>query len=236
MPGLRPDRASTVIGGLAILIAVVQELGIEKLEPIYAGLRMGVMWDLYLRSTRRDRRDESVGEFLARFHIESERGVRVSEAAAILFQQMKPASDALLRHLSWGAQLHEVGLVVSQTGYHKHSAYMIENADLPGFTTREQKLMGRLVLAQKGNLRKVSEHLTDSDFAKAVVALRLAIVFMHCRIEVDDRAVRLRMKNRIDLELKRDCVTSHPTLSYWMEKEQEFWDEIGVDFSVRTVA
>ena len=158
------------------------------------------------------------------------------EAAAILFQQMKPASDALLRHLSWGAQLHEVGLVVSQTGYHKHSAYMIENADLPGFTTREQKLMGRLVLAQKGNLRKVSEHLTDSDFAKAVVALRLAIVFMHCRIEVDDRAVRLRMKNRIDLELKRDCVSSHPTLSYWMEKEQEFWDEIGVDFSVRTVA
>jgi exopolyphosphatase/guanosine-5'-triphosphate,3'-diphosphate pyrophosphatase len=236
MPGLRPDRASTVIGGLAILIAVVQELGIEKLEPIDAGLRMGVMWDLYLRSTRRDRRDESVGEFLARFHIESERGVRVSEAAAILFQQMKPASDALLRHLSWGAQLHEVGLVVSQTGYHKHSAYMIENADLPGFTTREQKLMGRLVLAQKGNLRKVSEHLTDSDFAKAVVALRLAIVFMHCRIEVDDRAVRLRMKYRIDLELKRDCVTSHPTLSYWMEKEQEFWDEIGVDFSVRAVA
>ncbi|SFF86405.1 exopolyphosphatase / guanosine-5'-triphosphate,3'-diphosphate pyrophosphatase [Duganella sp. CF458] len=236
MPGLRPDRASTVIGGLAILIAVVQELGIEKLEPIDAGLRMGVMWDLHLRSTRRDRRDESVGEFLARFHIESERGVRVSAAATILFLQMKPASDALLRHLCWGAQLHEVGLVVSQTGYHKHSAYMIENADLPGFTTREQKLMGRLVLAQKGNLRKVSEHLTDSDFAKAVVALRLAIMFMHCRIEVDERAVRLRMKNRIDLELKRDYVANHPTLSYWIEKEQEFWDEIGVDFGVRTVA
>jgi exopolyphosphatase/guanosine-5'-triphosphate,3'-diphosphate pyrophosphatase len=149
---------------------------------------------------------------------------------------MKPASDALARHLSWSGQLHEVGLVVSQTGYHKHAAYMVENADMPGFTTREQKLMGRLILAQKGNLRKVSEYLSDSDFAKAVVALRLAILFMHCRIEVDERAVRLRMKNRIDLELKRDCVSSHPTLAYWMEKEQEFWDEVGVDFSVRTVA
>jgi exopolyphosphatase/guanosine-5'-triphosphate,3'-diphosphate pyrophosphatase len=113
---------------------------------------------------------------------------------------------------------------------------MVENADMPGFTTREQKLMGRLILAQKGNLRKVCEYLTESDFAKAVVALRLAIVFMHCRIDVDDGAVRLRMKNRIDLELKRDCVNSHPTLSFWMEKEQEFWDEIGVDFSVRAVA
>jgi exopolyphosphatase/guanosine-5'-triphosphate,3'-diphosphate pyrophosphatase len=236
MPGLRPDRASTVIGGLAILIGVVQELGIERLEPIDAGLRMGVMWDLLLRSTRRDRREQSVSDFLARFHIDAARGEKVSESASVLFAQMKPSGDLLQRHLLWSAQLHEVGLVVSQTGYHKHAAYMVENADLPGFTTREQKLMGRLVLAQKGNLRKVSEYLTDSDFAKAVVALRLAILFMHCRIEVDDRAVRLRMKNRIDLELKRDCVTSHPTLSYWMEKEQEFWDEIGVDFSVRTVA
>lgn len=236
MPGLRPDRASTVIGGLAILIGVVQELGIERMEPIDAGLRMGVMWDLYLRSTRRDRRDESVRGFLARFHIDADRGSRVADAAAILFSQMKPNSDTLPRHLAWSAQLHEVGLVVSQTGYHKHAAYMVENADLPGFTTREQKLMGRLILAQKGNLRKVSEQLSESDFAKAVVALRLAILFMHCRIEVDDRAVRLRMKNRIDLELKRDCVSNHPTLSYWMEKEQEFWDEVGVDFSVRTVA
>jgi exopolyphosphatase/guanosine-5'-triphosphate,3'-diphosphate pyrophosphatase len=227
MPGLRPDRASTVIGGLAILIGVVQELGIEKL---------GVMWDLLLRSTRRDRREQSVGDFLARFHIDAARGALVAEAAGILFAQMKPASDALARHLSWSGQLHEVGLVVSQTGYHKHAAYMVENADMPGFTTREQKLMGRLILAQKGNLRKVSEYLSDSDFAKAVVALRLAILFMHCRIEVDERAVRLRMKNRIDLELKRDCVSSHPTLAYWMEKEQEFWDEVGVDFSVRTVA
>jgi len=236
LPGLRPDRAGTVIGGLAILIGVVQELGIERLEPIDAGLRMGVLWDLHLRSTRRDRREQSVTDFLARFHIDSQRAQRVAQAALVLFQQMKPASDTLARHLYWSALLHEVGLVVSQTGYHKHAAYMVENADLPGFTTREQKLMGRLVLAQKGNLRKVAEYLSDSDFAKAVVALRLAILFMHCRIEVDDQSLRLRMKHRIDLEVRRACVSSHPTLSYWMEKEQEFWDEVGVDFSMRTVA
>jgi exopolyphosphatase/guanosine-5'-triphosphate,3'-diphosphate pyrophosphatase len=85
-------------------------------------------------------------------------------------------------------------------------------------------------------LRKVSDYLTDPDFAKAVVALRLSILFMHSRISVDDKAVRLRMKSRIDLEIKRDRVAEHPTLSYWMEKEQEFWDEIGVDFSIRTAA
>jgi len=123
--------------------------------------------------------------------------------------------------------------VVSQTGYHKHAAYMIENADLPGFTTREQKIMSRLILAQKGNLRKVVEALADPDFAKAVVALRLAILFMHSRIELDFRELKLRMKSRIELEIRRDWVAHHPTVSYWMEKEQELWDEVGFDFSIR---
>lgn len=151
-----------------------------------------------------------------------------------LLDQLKPASDATCRLLHWSALLHEVGQAVSQTGHHKHAAYMIENADLPGFTTRDQRTMSRLLLAQKGNLRKVEEFLSDADFARAVVALRLAIVFMHSRITVAEAEPKLRMKNRIELELPRALVSGHPTLSYWIEKEQENWDEVGVDFGVRT--
>ena len=75
--------------------------------------------------------------------------------------------------------------------------------------------------------------LFRSDFAKAVVALRLAILFMHSRIELDFRELKLRMKSRIELEIRRDWVAHHPTVSYWMEKEQELWDEVGFDFSIR---
>jgi exopolyphosphatase / guanosine-5'-triphosphate,3'-diphosphate pyrophosphatase len=236
LAGLRPERAVTIIGGLAIMIALVHELDIPVVQPIEAGLRMGVMWDLYLRSTKRDRREQSVRAFQQKFHVDERRAERVADDALALYAQMKPATDAYTRHLFWSALLHEVGLVVSQTGYHKHAAYMIENADLPGFTTREQKTMSRLIVAQKGNLRKVGEALTDPDFAKAVVALRLAILFMHARIDVDFRQLKLRMKNRIELEIRRDWVSDHPTVSYWMEKEQELWDEVGVDFSIRANA
>lgn len=236
MPGLRPDRASTIIGGLAVLIALVHELGVSSLTPIEAGLRVGVMWDLQLRSTKRDRRDQSVRAFLQKFQVDEGRANRVAEYAVALYAQMKPLTDNYTRLLSWSALLHEVGMVVSQTGYHKHACYMVENADLPGFTTREQKTMGRLIVAQKGNLRKVGDALTDSDFAKAVVALRLAILFMHSRIEIDFTELKLRMKNRIELEMRREWVADHPTVSYWMEKEQELWDEVGVDFSIRTNA
>ncbi|MBA5605047.1 Ppx/GppA family phosphatase [Duganella sp. FT3S] len=236
LAGLRPERAGTIIGGLAIMIALVHELDIPVVQPIEAGLRMGVMWDLYLRSTKRDRREQSVRAFQQKFHVDEGRAERVANDALALYGQMKPATDTYTRPLFWSALLHEVGMVVSQTGYHKHAAYMIENADLPGFTTREQKTMSRLIVAQKGNLRKVGEALAESDFAKAVVALRLAILFMHARIDVDFRQLKLRMKNRIELEIRRDWVADHPTVSYWMEKEQELWDEVGVDFSIRANA
>lgn len=236
MPGLRPDRASTIIGGLAIMLALVRELDIDAVQPIEAGLRMGVMWDLYLRSMQRDRREQSVAEAARKFHVDEARAACVAQLAAGLYVQLKPVTDTCIRPLQWSAMLHEVGMVVSQTGYHKHAAYMIEHADLPGFTTREQKLMGRLVLAQKGNLRKVAEGLTDPDFAKAVLALRIAILMMHGRSAVEPGMLKLRMKSRIDLEIRRDWMAGHPTLAYWIEKEQEWWDEVGVDFSLRTFA
>ena len=44
------------------------------------------------------------------------------------------------------------------------------------------------------------------------------------------------MKNRIELEIKRVWVADHPTVSYWMEKEQEQWDDVGVDFSIKGTA
>ncbi|USX25078.1 Ppx/GppA family phosphatase [Oxalobacteraceae bacterium OTU3CINTB1] len=234
MAGLRPDRASTIIGGLAILIGLVRELDIPVVQPIEAGLRMGVMWDLHLRSTKRDRREQSVLACVQKFHVDERRANRVADDALALYLQTKPATEEYTRHLYWSALLHEVGLVVSQTGYHKHAAYMIENADLPGFTTREQKVMSRLILAHKGNLRKVVEVLAEPDFAKAVVALRLAVLFMHSRIDIDFSLLKLRVKNRIELEIRREWVAEHPTLSYWLEKEQENWDEMGVDFTIRT--
>nr|WP_315218361.1 Ppx/GppA phosphatase family protein [uncultured Duganella sp.] len=234
MAGLRPDRASTIIGGLAILIGLVRELDIPVVQPIEAGLRMGVMWDLHLRSTKRDRREQSVQACLQKFHVDERRANRVADDALALYLQTKPATEEYTRHLYWSALLHEVGLVVSQTGYHKHAAYMIENADLPGFTTREQKVMSRLIVAHKGNLRKVVEVLAEPDFAKAVVALRLAVLFMHSRIDIDFSLLKLRVKNRIELEIRREWVAEHPTLSYWLEKEQENWDEVGVDLTIRT--
>lgn len=233
LQGLKPERAASIIGGLAILIGLVKELGISVIIPIEAGLRMGVMWDLYLRATKRDRREESVRNFLQRFHVDEKRANRVAEDVTALYNQLRPASDAYGKQLYWSALLHESGVIVSHTNYHKHAAYLIENADLPGFTTREQRTMGKLILSQKGNLRKINDSLAEPDFGKAVLALRLAVMFMHSRIEVDFSEMGLKMKSKIEIEIKKNWIALHPTISYWMAKEQECWDEVGIDFIIR---
>ncbi len=236
LAGIRPERVIVMIGGLAILIGIMQELGIKAIGAVDAGLRMGVLWDLQLRATRRDRREQSVSEYMGRFLVEPDRAKRVATAAGALYAQLKPATEAYAKYLFWSGLLHEVGLAISHTGYHKHAAYMVENADLPGFTTREQRTMSTLLVAQKGNLRKVADALGDPDFAKAVLALRLATMFMHSRIDGDVSEMGLKMKNRIELEFKRDWIKLHPTVSYWIEKERDWWAEVGVDMTVKAVA
>lgn len=236
LAGLKPERTAVIMGGLAVLIGLMQEFNIATVIPVEAGLRMGVMWDLQLRATQRDRREQSVDDFSARFHIDVLRARQVADTALAFFEMLKPGNVLYAKYLHWSALLHEAGLVVSHSGYHKHSAYLIANADLPGFTTREQRVMSTLILGQKGNLRKIGEVLSDVDFAKAVLALRLAVVFMHSHITLNLADIRLKMKNRIELEIKRDWLRDYPTVSYWMQKEQEWWSGVGVDFSIRVNA
>ncbi|HEY8606319.1 MAG TPA: Ppx/GppA phosphatase family protein [Noviherbaspirillum sp.] len=236
LAGIKPDRAIAVAGGLAILLGLMQELDIPVLHPVDAGLRMGVLWDLQLRATQRDRREQSVRECMRRFRAAEGRASRVAEAAAALYLQLRPETDNYERYLRWAALLHEIGLAVSHTGFHKHGAYMIENADLPGFTAREQRLTAMLVLAQKGNLRKVADMLDDADRAKAVLALRLATMFMHSRIEGDVSEIRVRMKQRIELECRRGWLDRHPTVGALIDKERAWWDAAGFSFQVRVTA
>jgi exopolyphosphatase/guanosine-5'-triphosphate,3'-diphosphate pyrophosphatase len=236
LPGVKRDRVIVMVGGLAILIGVMQELGVQSMNAINAGVRLGVLSDLELRANRLDRRDQAIQDCMRRFGIDAGRAARTAAIAARLFDRLSPQDETArlqLRPLLMRASmLHEVGQSVSHTGAHKHAAYIVEHADLPGFTAREQRLMSAIVLGQKGNLRKVREVLAVPDLAKAVLALRLAAVFMHARIDAEADALRLRMKGRIEIETPRGWLRTHPTVASWFEKEAAAWGEVGVNLQV----
>jgi exopolyphosphatase/guanosine-5'-triphosphate,3'-diphosphate pyrophosphatase len=232
--GIKPERVYAMAGGLTILMGLMQEIGFDKMKAVDAGLRLGVLRDLQLRASRQDRRESSVQELMRRFHVDQWRANRAAEIALFLHDQLQLSSEGYSKYLRWSALLHEIGQVVSHTGYHKHGAYLVEHADIPGFTGREQDLMSKLVLAQKGNLRKMGSALDQIDLAKATLALRLAVLFMHARGGVDLSRMRLKMKNKIEIEFNKSDALEHPSINYWLEKEARFWEEVDVPFSIRT--
>ncbi len=234
LPGMRADRVAVTLGGLPVLIGLFEELGIKSLQTIEAGLRMGVLWDLYLRERKKDRRQESIRRFMKRFAVDESRAAKASANALTLYRQLAGENGVLERLLGWAGKIHEVGMAVSHTDFHKHGAYLALHADLPGFTSREQHILSIFVLAQKGNLRKVQDALAEPEIAKAILALRLGTVFMHARIDPAIEAIRLKLRTRIELEVARTILTTHPTLSWWLSKEQSAWEEAGVNFVLRT--
>lgn len=233
--GIKPERISVVLGGLPVLLGLCEELGIRDMQPIEAGLRMGVLWDLHLRRSSRDRRHESVREFARKFGVNQTRANKVKTNTLALHEQLNASTDHYERLLGWAATLHEVGMMVSHSGFHKHGAYLVLNADLPGFTKQEQHILSILLLAQKGNLRKVDEAVALPDLAKAILALRLGILFSHSRIDIRDQAVRLRLRQRIDLDIPASLLKKHPTLSHWLNKEQAVWAEVGTVMQIKSI-
>lgn len=153
LAGLDPERAPVLPGGLAILMAAFKSLGIESMSPASGALREGLLYDLLGRIRHEDVRERSIRSLAARSHVDMEQAARVERTALYCLDQVASAwnlnRDEAAKYLSWAARLHEIGLDISHTGYHKHGAYIIENADMPGFSKTEQQLLALIVHAHR---------------------------------------------------------------------------------------
>jgi len=133
LAALKPERAPVLAAGLAIMAAAVGELGVERINPVGGALRLGVLYDLLGRTVHRDERAATVEQFLVRYRIDREHAERVASMAVALYRSAVRTPDpAAAQRLEWAALLHETGFSVSHTGYHKHGAYIVQNADMPG--------------------------------------------------------------------------------------------------------
>ena len=187
-PGLRPDRIPMLPGGLAIMSAIFSELGVSRMELATGAMRQGILYDLLGRFHHNDMRDATVAQFMKRYQVESRQAHRVEVLALHLLRQLsldlRTNPEYPLHLLSWAARLHEIGLSVAYSGYHKHSAYILNHADMPGFSKMEQAHLALLVLAHRGNMEKMKGQITDSLDLAMVMALRLAVQLHRSRSDL----------------------------------------------------
>ena len=153
IPGIGPKRAEIVIAGAAVFLRILELFAHRSLYYSVAGVRDGIIADLAARGVGRElsrlsREQRAVVEGMTKKFAASLKHARhVACLAHRLFEilqpihQLPPAAGKLLEA---AAYLHDVGHFVSGTGHHKHSAYLVANSDMPGFTDRERLAIAAL--------------------------------------------------------------------------------------------
>jgi len=158
----------------------------------------------------------------------------VAEMAVVLYAQAAPTLDtAASQRLRWAALLHEIGLSVAHSGFHKHGAYILWNADMPGFSAREQQDLARMVLACRGGLGKALPLLGDDDLRARTLALRLAVLFHHSRRMVDPPRLRVRASPYIVVDVQKRWRKAHPLSDHLLANEEEEWRKAGWPWNAR---
>ncbi len=237
--GLSENRRPVLAGGVAILSAVFQALRIDHMRATGNALREGVLLDLVGRQGHGDVREQTVRRLMDKLDIDGRQAFRVQQTALTLFDQCAADWGLTLRHrtlIRWAAALHESGLFMAYSGYHKHGAYLMTHTDMPGFSRQEQFCIAALIRGHRGKptKEKIAElaPMWDRKLLHLVVLLRIAARIHRRRsprppprvsVEVSARAIMLsfpdnwleeRPLSRADLE---EDATMLRTLGYTVQ-------------------
>ena len=197
--GMKDDRRAVIGGGVSVLRAVFDLLDIEQMQAAQGALRHGVLYDLLDREQHlSDLRSTSVQRLAAKFGADTVQAQRVSKVAQQLFAMTNAdwpvlEKERLERKLHWAAQLHEIGSQISHSDYHKHGAYILDNADAPGFSLPELHRLSLLVLGHRGKLRKLEVDFEDRLFIVQLLCLRMAVILCHARRDPDLKSLQFEL-------------------------------------------
>jgi len=234
--GLRDDRVPVMAGGVAIMSGIFDELSIEEMTVAEGALRQGVLWDLLGRVHHRDIREVTVEQFVRRYHVDLVQSQRVGALAQTFFKSLDGRGE-LANHapfLDWAVRLHEIGISIAQGAYHKHTAYILANADMPGFSRQEQGWLSNLVLAQRGKLAKMRAAFEDdARLAALALCLRLAVIFHRGRRSLKlPRMALTRAGRGFRLEIDAAWLTDHSLVAVALDEERKQWESVGMGFEV----
>jgi len=233
IPGLREDRIPVIAGGVAIMSGVFAELSLKRMAVAEGALRQGVLWDLLGRTHHRDIRAVTIDQFVHRYRVDQAQSQRVGRLAMALLAELDTEKDedlaARKADLDWAGKLHEIGISISQGAYHKHSAYILANADMPGFSRQAQNRLASLVLAQRGKLSKMREAFDDDPrLAPLALCLRLAVIFYRSRRNLRLPKMKVSRKGKdFKVEIDAAWLEDHTLVAIALEAERDQWAATG---------
>jgi exopolyphosphatase/guanosine-5'-triphosphate,3'-diphosphate pyrophosphatase len=227
IPGVGPRRAEIIVAGTAVFARVLELLHLPSMYYSVAGVRDGIIADLAVRGVGRElsrltRQQQRVAEAMCKkYNVELQNARQVAKLSTELFDALRPLHKLPSESgklLEAAAYLHNVGHFISDTGHHKHSAYIVTNSDMPGYTDQERMLVALLCRYHRKSLPSARHEPYRSLAAdtKRLISmltpfLRIAIGLdstkqqkvadLECQVAGNSATVGVRAQGDFDLEL-----------------------------------
>lgn len=232
VPKLRRD---VLPAGLAILHAIFDQLKLDTLHIADATLKEGLIYDTIGRFSDHDARVETVSNLKNQYAIDVTQAERVSKTASYFWSKLDTCNlpgVSRSKILSWAAQLHEIGLSISHSGYHHHGYYILRHSDLAGFARYEQYILANLVRShhKKINMKRFEEldDVAREAFIPLMVCLRLAARLHRRREDIDELPEFSGKNGKYKLKFKTDWLEQHPLTQAGLEQEKLYYKALGL--------
>ncbi|HHA1629172.1 TPA: exopolyphosphatase [Enterobacter hormaechei subsp. xiangfangensis] len=237
LPGLSDERKAVFAPGLAILCGVFDALAIKELRLSDGALREGVLYEMEGRFRHQDIRSRTAQSLANQYNIDREQAKRVLETTVQMYEQWeeqnpKLAHPQLAALLKWAAMLHEVGLNINHSGMHRHSAYILQNSDLPGFNQEQQTMMATLVRYHRKAIKLDDlprfTLFKKKQFLPLIQLLRLGVLLNNQR-QATTTPPTLKLKTddyHWTLSFPHDWFSQNALVLLDLEKEQQYWEAV----------
>ena len=225
-----------------MLLGVFQALGIEHMGISDEAMREGLLYDLLGRIKHEDVRARTIEALGKRYAVDTDQAQRVHSTALRFLKEVEESRDlSNPEHgdmLAWAAHLHEIGLAVSHSQYHKHGAYFLENSDLSGFSYQEQAILAALVRGHRRKFPKAAFSTLPKVCAESAkrlcILLRLAVV-MHRDRQATSQLPNIRFEpgeSSLDVMFSEDWLSKNPLTRTDLVREAEYLKDAGFELSL----
>jgi exopolyphosphatase/guanosine-5'-triphosphate,3'-diphosphate pyrophosphatase len=231
LKGLNDDRRAVFAGGVVVLYGIFKALKIDFMEVSDGALREGLLQDLLGRIHHEDVRGRGVIALAKRFQLDLAQAARIEDTVKHLLTQV--SADWKLnvsddgQWLTWASQLHELGLAIAHSHHHKHGAYIVQNADLSGFSQQEQAILAVLIRTHrrkflKSYFQSLPAHW-QSRAQRLAILLRLGVVLHRSRSPLPVPRLQLAAAdNSLTVKFPKGWLAKHPLARTDLEQEKAF--------------
>ncbi len=229
LSSINANRQKVIVGGIAVLYAVMRSLQIEEIKVSQVALREGVIYNMIGKTEHDDVQDQTIRQLLSHYRSNETQYQRVIATAEKLFSasqkvwKLDPEKD--LKLLQQAGQLHEIGLSVAHQQYHKHGAYLLQNSDMLGFSRTEQKELSLLVRYHRRKLdikpfNELGKHRSEP-LLKLLSLLRIAVLFHRDRYTHQMPKITMAVKkSELQIAIPQEWMEDHPLTAVELVEEK----------------